>query len=68
MAGLTDKLTALNNADLSKLAGRLDALLKKSAKGANRPPTDADLSAARQQTGLTSAELLAALEWARKLT
>ena len=62
MAGLLDKLFALNNADLSKLAGKIDALRAKLQK---------DLDArgsARPAAGLSAEELLAALERARQRT
>lgn len=62
MAGINDKLRTLNNADLSKLAGRLDALRAKLQK---------DLDArgsARPGAGLSVEELLAALERARQRT
>ncbi len=59
MAGITDKLRTLNNADLSKLAGRVDALrarLAKELKGQAANPAD----------NLTVEQLLDALETARR--
>lgn len=73
MAGLTDKLRTLNNADLSGLAARIDALRAKLAKdliaqgeNPNRPITAADLAAASQKTGLSVEELIEALETAQR--
>lgn len=60
MAGITDKLTALNHADLSKLAARLAALRKTAAAGSAQ--------SARTTDALTPQQLLAALEQARQRT
>ncbi|KAB2925883.1 MAG: hypothetical protein F9K25_16490 [Candidatus Contendobacter sp.] len=63
MASLTDKLRTLNNADLSGLSARIDALRAKLKK---------DLAANAKGNvpgaGLSVEELLAALERARQRT
>jgi hypothetical protein len=63
MAGINDKLRTLNNADLSKLAGRLDALRAKLQK-----ELDAKARGSAPAAGLSVEELLAALERARQRT
>lgn len=63
MAGITDQLVRLNNADLSRLAGRIDALRAKLQKD-----LDAKAKGGFPGAGLTADELLAALERARQRT
>lgn len=72
---LTDKIEALNGADLSTLQGRIKALrasledaLRAQGQDPNTPLTQADLKQAASQTGLTMDQLLEALEAAQKVT
>lgn len=72
---ITAKFAALNDADLSKLSGRIADLKKQleqdlRARGddPNRPITAADLQAASAETGLDLDTLLEALETARRVT
>lgn len=63
MAGITDKLRTLNDTDLSKLAGRVDALRAKLQKDLN-----VNAQGRASGAGLSAEELLAALERARQRT
>lgn len=62
MASLTDKLRTLNNADLSGLSARIDALRAKLKKD------QAANAKGSPGAGLSVEELLAALERARQRT
>jgi len=70
---LTAQLTALNDADLSKLSDRLAALRAEMERGLtakgdnpNRAMTAADLQQASAQTGMTPEQLIEALETAQR--
>lgn len=74
-ATISEGLASLNNADLSKLLSRLKdarALAEKElnaqGKSAGATATKADIAAAARQAGISMDEILAALEWAKKLT
>jgi len=61
MAGLLDKLVALNNADLSKLAGKIDALRAKLKNTPNAKP-----GAGGDGSGASAEQLLDELEAAQR--
>ena len=70
---LTDKLNALNSADLSGLRKRLEALrtqaeadLKRAGK-VDQTASNADIKQAAAQAGVTIDEFMAALERAKRM-
>ena len=70
---ITEKLAALNEADLSALAKRIAALkaeyekaLAAEGKKGSDVATDADIKAAAGKAGVSVEELLAALETAKR--
>lgn len=70
---ITEKLAALNEADLSALAKRIAALKAEyekalAAKGANpnATATDSDISDAAGKAGISTDDLLSALEAAKR--
>jgi hypothetical protein len=74
MATVTEKLTALNAADLSTLRAKLDQLKAEIAAALNAEnqkadsvATTKDVAAAAQTAGVSAEEFLAALEWAKKI-
>lgn len=74
MATLLEQFTALNNADLSGLKARLDALraqaeadLQRAGVNPNQAATAADIASAASAAGLTVDQFMAALEKAKGL-
>lgn len=61
MAGVTEKLVRLNNADLSKLSGRIDALRAKLQKD-----LDAKAKGGGNGSGASAENLLTELEAAQR--
>jgi hypothetical protein len=75
MATIREQLSALNEADLSKLEGRARALrkqiedaLKAKGENPNRTVTDEEIKKAAEQAGITAEEFIRLLEWASKVT
>lgn len=70
-ATVTEKLAALNGADLTALARRIAAMKAEyekelATRGANSTATAADTKAAASQAGTSVEDLLAALETAKR--
>jgi hypothetical protein len=70
---ISDGLARLNDADLSQLRARLDALRAEIEKSLNarelqKNATTADIASAAKQAGVSVDEFMALLEWAKKVT
>lgn len=74
MASVTERLAALNQADLSALRAKLEGLradieaaLKRQGPSATAPATSKDIADAAQTAGVSTEEFLAALEHAKRM-
>lgn len=74
MTTVTERLEALNGADLTQLRARIDQArrdledaLKLQGKNPNQTATEKEMAAAAKQAGVSVEEFLAALEYAKRM-